>query len=184
MREVLVVVTLIALVSTRGVAQNEVLVYGSHIRIHAVDVQKVLEGAFRSLTNDSITFSPGLDTSTETLALSRVRKVEVSRGFSSAGSALEGGAIGTLAGAAASGVLLYRCDHGGNELCGVGVAILTPILLAGGLVAGVLIGSGSHTEKWSRVYPRDHHVSLQVGPSAKGGVTVGLGVPFGSADTR
>jgi hypothetical protein len=184
MRQALVILVLIALVSTRSAAQDDALVYGSHIRIHAADERQVREGAFRSLTNDSITYSPGLDTTTETLPLAVVRRVEVSRGMTSVGSTLKGGAIGTLAGAAASGVLIYRCNHGGGELCGLGVAIATPFLLGGGLLVGALVGSGSHTEKWSRVYPRDHDVSLLVGPSAKGGMTVGLSVSFGSADTH
>lgn len=184
MSKILAVLLLLALSSRQLTAQDEAITYGTHIRIQASDERQVREGAFRSLTSDSISFSPGLDTSVQTLPMSRVRTIEVSRGMSSTGSTVKGGAIGVLLGAAVSGAMLYRCDHGGNELCGVGVALATPVLVGGGLLAGVLIGRGSHKEKWSRVYPRDHDVSLLVGRSAHGGMSVGLTFSFGSADTR
>jgi hypothetical protein len=183
-RLALPVLALFALSSSAIASQDEAIVYRTRIRIQTADERELREGTFQSMSGDSISFSPGLDTSTQTLPLSRVRQIEVSRGMSSTGSKLKGGAIGVLLGAAVSGAMLYRCDHGGNELCGVGVALATPVLIGGGLLAGVLIGAGSHKEKWSRVYPRDHDVSLLVGPSAHEGVIVGLNVPFGSADAR
>ena len=160
--------------SSRGIAaQDAAITYGTHIRIQAADERRVREGAFRSLTSDSISFSPGLDTAVQTLPMSRVRTIEVSRGMSSTGSAVKGGAIGVLLGAAVVAGMVYRCDHGGNELCGLGVALAAPVLVGGGLLAGVLVGRGSHKEKWSRVYPRDHDVSLLVGPSLRGGMSCG-----------
>jgi hypothetical protein len=180
----LATLALLALSSRAIAAQDDAIAYGTHIRIQAIDERRVREGAFRSQTSDSISFSPGLDTSVQTLPMSRVQRIDVSRGMSSAGSAFKGGAIGVLLGAAVSGAMLYRCDHGGNELCGLGVALATPVLIGGGLLVGVLVGRGSHKEKWSRVYPRDHDVSLLVAPSPRGGMSVGLDVSFGSADTR
>ncbi|HEV7705022.1 MAG TPA: hypothetical protein VGO46_12055 [Gemmatimonadaceae bacterium] len=184
MKKGLAVLALLALSASPIAAQDGAITYGTHIRIQAADEEHEREGAFRSLSSDSISFSPGLDTSTQTLPLSRVRRIDVSRGMSSTGSALKGGAIGVLIGGAVSGAMIYRCDHGGNELCGLGVALATPVLLGGGLLAGILIGRGSHKEKWSRVYPRDHDVGLLVGPSARGGMSVGLSVTFGSASSR
>jgi hypothetical protein len=184
MRSALAVFALFALAARGVVAQDDAITYGTHIRIQAADERQVREGAFRSLTSDSISFSPGLDTSTQTLPLSRVRRIDVSRGMSSTGSAFKGGAIGVLLGAAIVGGMVYRCNHGGNELCGLGVALATPVLVGGGLLVGVLVGRGSHKEKWSRVYPRDHDVSLLVGPSVRGQMSVGLNLSFGSADAR
>jgi hypothetical protein len=127
MRRILVVLALMVLSSRTVAAQDDAITYGTHIRIQADDERNVREGAFRSLTSDSISFSPGLDTSTQTLPLARVKRIEVSRGMSSTGSTFKGAAIGAAAGAVVVGAMAMRCHDSGSADCGIGVALTSPL---------------------------------------------------------
>src|SRR6476646_8613259 len=79
-------------------AQDSALAPGSHIRIQSSDEKRFDEGTFRALTPDSLIYSPGLATSTQTIPLARVGKIEVSRYNLRARSILPDAAIGTAVG--------------------------------------------------------------------------------------
>jgi hypothetical protein len=170
----------IALWSSEIAAQDSTLTAGSHIRIQRVDEAQIREGTFRAFTTDSIRFSPGLDTATETMPLSRVGKLEVVRYQSGVGSVLKGAAIGSGVGlgatlAAAGGCRLVKRD------CDLGLILVSPIVIGAGFLVGALIGADERSEHWSRVYPSDRRASLLIGPMPHGGFALGLSVPFGSA---
>jgi hypothetical protein len=170
----------IAFWSNEIAAQDSTIAAGSHIRIQRADEAEIREGTFRAFAADSIRFSPGLDTATETMPLSRVGKIEVVRYRSGAGSVLRGAAIGSGVGlgatlAAAGGCRLVKHD------CDLGLVLLSPIVIGTGFLVGALIGADERSEHWSRVYPSDRRASLLIGPMLHGGFALGLSVPFGSA---
>jgi hypothetical protein len=175
----------IALSSNGAAAQGSTLAAGSHIRIQSTDDAQTREGTFRAFTADSIRYSPGLDTATETLPLSRVGRIEVLRSRSGAGSVFKGAAIGSGVGLAATLALAEGCKvikH--DDDCGIGFVLLSPIIIGTGLLVGALIGADESTEHWSRVFPSRRNTSLLIGPMLHGRFAVGLSVPFGSAPGR
>ena len=172
----------IALCSGAAAAQDSTLENGARIRIQSSNEKQMLEGTFRSFSADSVIFSPGLDTSKQALPLSRVGKIEVSRYNLRARSVLTDAAIGTAVGlggtiAIAGGCVLFHGD------C-LGLVFGAPIMIGGGFVIGALIGSQHRSEHWYQVYPRERSANLLIGPAPRGGMLVGMSVPFGSAPTR
>jgi hypothetical protein len=176
--------TAIAISSSGAAAQDTTLVSGSHIRIQSADEAQIREGTFRAFTADSIRFSPGLDTATESIALSRVRRVEVIRYSSGAGSVFKGAAIGSGVGLGATLALAAGCKYIQHDECSIGYVLISPILVGTGLLVGALIGADKRSEHWSRVYPSERRASLLIGPMPHGEFALGLSVPFGSAPER
>jgi hypothetical protein len=176
--------TAIAISSSGAAAQDTTLVSGSHIRIQSADEAQSREGTFRAFTADSIRFSPGLDTAMETIALSRVRRIEVIRYSSGAGSVFKGAAIGSAVGLGATFALAEGCKVIQHDECSIGYVLISPILIGTGLLVGALIGADARPEHWSRVYPSERRASLLIGPMPHGEFALGLSVPFGSAPER
>jgi hypothetical protein len=172
---------LIALSSSAIAAQDTTLVNGSHIRVQSVDDSTIREGTFRASTADSLRFSPGLDTSTETIALSRVSKIEVMRYRTGAGSVLKGAAIGTGVGLGATLALAGGCGLIKQNDCSLRFVLISPVIIGAGFLVGALIGADERGEHWSRVYSLERRASLLIGPMPHGEFALGLSVPFGSA---
>jgi hypothetical protein len=170
----------IALWSNEIAAQDSTLVEGSHIRIQSADETRSHEGTFRAFTADSIRFSPGLDTATETLPLSRVGRIEVLRYRSGAGSVLKDAAIGSGVGLGATLAFAGGCALTKHD-CSLGALFISPLMIGTGFLVGALIGADARSEHWSRVYPSARRASLLIGPMSHGGFALGLSVPFGSA---
>jgi hypothetical protein len=170
----------IALWSSEIAAQDTTLAAGSHIRIQSADEARIREGTFRAFTTDSVRFSPGLDTATETMPLSRVGKIEVVRYRSGAGSVLKGAAIGAGAGLGATFAFAGGCRLIKQD-CDLGLVVFSPVLIGTGFLVGALIGADERSEHWTRVYPSERRASLLIGPMPHGGFALGLSVPFGSA---
>jgi hypothetical protein len=181
---VIIASAVIGLSSTGIAAQDSTLVEGSHIRIHSADQAQIREGTFRAFTADSIRFSPGLDTATETMALSRVGKIEVIRYSSGAGSVFKGAAIGSGVGLGAILALAEGCKLTNHGECSIGFVLISPIIIGTGFLVGALIGAEEHTEHWSRVYPSERRTSLFIGPMPNGRFALGLNVPFGGPPGR
>jgi hypothetical protein len=183
-RRTLVALAAIALWSNGIEAQDTTLVSGSHIRIQSADEAQIREGTFRAFTADSIRFSPGLDTATETIALSRLGRIDVIRYSSGAGSVFKGAAIGSGVGLGATLALAAGCKVIEHDDCSIGFVLLSPIIIGTGFLVGALIGADARSEHWSRVYPSERRASLLIGPMPHGGIALGLSVPFGSAPGR
>jgi hypothetical protein len=181
-RAALIVSASIALWSGAAAAQDNTLENGARIRIQSSNEKQVLEGTFRSFSGDSVIFSPGLDTSKQALSLSRVGKIEVSRYNLRARSVLADAAIGSAVGLGATLAIAGGCGifHGD---C-LGLIFAAPAMIGGGFLIGAVIGSQNRSEHWYQVYPQERSANLLIGPSARGGVLVGLSVPFGSAPSR
>ena len=94
----LVLFAAFALVSPAVAAQDSALAPGAQIRIQSVDEKQLQEGTFRALTSDSLTYSPGLATSSQSIPLARVGRIEVSRYDLKARSVLTDAAIGSAVG--------------------------------------------------------------------------------------
>jgi hypothetical protein len=168
--------------SSAAVAQDSALAPGSHIRIQSEDDKQLHEGTFRALTSDSLIYSPGLATSTRSIPLSSVGKIEVSRYNLKARSVLTDAAIGTGIGlggtlAIAGGCAVFHSDC--FELI-----VAAPLLIGGGFLVGALIGSQNRSQHWDRVYPPERSASLLIGPMPQGGFAIGMSVPFGSASAH
>jgi hypothetical protein len=179
----LVALVAIALVSPRVAAQESGLTPGAQIRIQGADEKQFHEGTFRALTADSLIYSPGLATSTQSLPLSMIGKIEVSRYNLRARSVLRDAAIGSAVGlggtlAIAGGCLAFHGD------CGLELILATPVLIGGGFLVGALIGSQERSQHWEQVYPPERTASLLLGPAPRGGVLMGVSIPFGGASTR
>jgi hypothetical protein len=112
----------IALVSPAA-AQDVALAPGSHIRIQSADEKQIQEGTFRVLTPDSLIYSPGLATSTQSIPLSSVGKIEVGRYNLRARSVLRDAAIGSAVGLGGTLAFAGGCQafHGD---CGVLAVLL------------------------------------------------------------
>lgn len=169
-----------ALGSPGAAAQDGALAPGALIRIQGADGKQFHEGTFRALTPDSLIYSPGLATSTQSMPLSMIDRIEVRRYNLRARSVLRDAAIGSAVGlggtlAVAGGCLAFHKD------CGLGLILVTPALVGGGFLVGALIGSEDRSEHWDRVYPPERSASLLVGPMPRGGFGIGLSVPFGEA---
>jgi hypothetical protein len=163
-------------------AQHSALVAGSRIRIQGADEKQVQEGTFRALTPDSLTYTPGLSTSTRTIPLSRVGKIEVSRYNLRARSVLGDAAIGSAVGlggtlAIAGGCAVFHGD------C-LGLILAAPVLIGGGFVIGAVIGSQNRSQHWDQVYPQERSASLLIAPMPHGGLAIGVSVSFGEAGLR
>jgi hypothetical protein len=163
-------------------AQDSALVAGSYIRIQGADGKQVHEGTFRALTSDSLIYSPGLSTSTRTIPLATVGKIEVSRYNLRARSVLGDAALGSAVGlggtlAIGGGCALFHGD------C-LGLIFAAPVLIGGGFVVGALIGSQHRSQHWDQVYPRERSASLLIGPMPHGAFAIGVSVPFGDAGSR
>ena len=179
---VIVAIALMLAVNTAR-AQDSVLTPGSQIRIQSSDEKQVHEGTFRALTPDSLSYSPGLATSTLTIPLAAVSKIEVSRYDLRARSVFRDAAIGSAVGlggtlALAGGCLAFHSD------CGLELILATPLLIGGGFLVGALIGSQDRAQHWDQVYPPERTASLLIGPTPRGGFAIGLSVPFGDAGSR
>ena len=179
----LVLVAGVALVSPAVAAQDSALAPGAQIRIQGTDGKQLEEGTFRALTSDSLTYSPGLATSSQSIPLARVGRIEVSRYDLKARSVLTDAAIGSAVGlggtlAIAGGCLVFHSD------CGWGFILATPVLIGGGFLVGALIGSQHRSQHWDQVYPPERSASLLLGPAPRGGVLMGVSIPFGGASTR
>jgi hypothetical protein len=175
--------SMLALALSSAAAQDSALVNGSRIRIESTNERQVLEGTFRSLTPDSLIFSPGLDTSTQTLPLSSVGKIEVSRYHTRVRSVLASAAIGSAVGLGATLAVAGGCQVFHRD-CGLGLVFASPFVVGGGFLIGALIGSENRSQHWRQVYPPERSASLSIGPTPHGGLAIGLRVPFGSAPTR
>jgi hypothetical protein len=172
-----------ALGSPGAAAQDSALAPGALIRIQGADEKQFHEGTFRALTPDSLIYSPGLATSTQSMPLSMIGRIEVRRYNIRARSVLRDAAIGSAVGlggtlAVAGGCLAFHKD------CGLGLILVTPALVGGGFLVGALIGSEDRSQHWDQVYPPERSASLLVGPMPRGGFGIGLSVPFGEAASR
>lgn len=181
----LVMLAAIALVSPAA-AQDSALAPGALIRIQGADEKQFHEGTFRALTPDSLIYSPGLATSTESVPLARVGKIEVRRYDLRARSILRDAAIGSAVGlggtlAIAGGCLVFHSECGGN---GLAFIVITPVLVGGGFLIGALVGSQDRSQYWDQVYPQEQSASLLIGPMPGGRLAIGLSVPFGDAGSR
>jgi hypothetical protein len=179
----LILFAAIALASPDAAAQESVLAPGALIRIQGADEKQFHEGTFRALTPDSPIYSPGLATSTRSMPRSMIGKIEVRRYNLRARSVLRGAAIGSAVGlggtlAITGGCLAFHSD------CGLGLVVVTPLLIGGGFLVGALIGSQDRTQHWDQVYPPERSASLLIGPMPRGGIAIGLHVPFGEAGSR
>jgi hypothetical protein len=179
----LVLFAALALASPRAAAQESALAPGALIRIQGADEKHFHVGTFRALTPDSLIYSPGLATSTQSMPLSMIGRIEVSRYDLRTRSVLRDAAIGSAVGlggtlAIAGGCVAFHGD------CGLGLIVVTPVLIGGGFLVGALIGSQDRTQHWEQVYPPERSASLLIGPMPRGGFAVGLSVPFGEAGSR
>ncbi len=150
---VLGILAALAAGSTRAAAQSDTHVYGTRIRIETLDEKHAHEGTFGQLTTDSITFSPGLDTTKQAIPLGRVRRIDVSRPNAGGHSVIKGAAIASGVGLAAIIVIGVACHLGSDETCAPGLYAIGPAMLVAGALIGGLTGAGREGEHWSRVYP-------------------------------
>jgi hypothetical protein len=179
----LVLFAAIVLASPGAAAQDNALTPGALIRIQGADEKQFHEGTFRALTPDSLIYSPGLATTTRSMPLSLIGRIEVSRYDLRARSVLRDAAIGSAVGlggtlAMAGGCWVFHSD------CGLGLILVTPALIGGGFLVGALIGSQDRSQHWDQVYPPERSTSLLIGPMPRGGFAIGLSVPFGEAGSR
>ena len=181
-RAVSIAVAAIVSWSSTATAQDSALTAGSRIRIQSADDKQIHEGTFRALTPDSLIYSPGLATSIESLPLSSVGKIEVSRYDVKARSVLKDAAIGTGIGLGGTLAIGGACAVFHSD-CFV-IIFAAPALIGGGFLAGALIGSQNRGQHWDQVYPSERRASLLVGPMPHGRFALGMSVPFGSAPTR
>jgi hypothetical protein len=168
--------------SCTAAAQDSALTPGSRIRIQSADDKQIHEGTFRALTPDSLVYSPGLATSIESLPLSSVGKIEVSRYNLKARSVLTDAAIGTGIGLGGTLAVGGACAVFHSD-CFV-LIFAAPALIGGGFLAGALIGSQNRGQHWDQVYPSEQSANLLIGPMPHGRFALGLSVPFGSAPAR
>ncbi|MEP7067544.1 MAG: hypothetical protein ABI889_16025 [Gemmatimonadota bacterium] len=64
----------------------------------------------------------------------------------------------------------------------MGLILFAPLFVLGGAAGGFLIGMQHYEEHWTRVYPPPRDVSILVGPTAGGGLEIGLSIPFGGPE--
>jgi len=167
--------------SSAAAAQDSALTAGSRIRIQSADDKQIHEGTFRALTPDSLIYSPGLATSIESLPLSSVGKIEVSR-YNLKAPVLTDAAIGAGIGLGGTLAIGGACAVFHSD-CYV-LILAAPALIGGGFLAGALIGSQNRGQHWDQVYPSERSASLLIGPMPHGRFAFGMSVPFGSAPTR
>ena len=164
---------------------------GSRVRIVPVNGDTRREGTLVVMTDDSLSYRPGLSDAMLTMPMDSVRTVFVSDGLHSrTGHTLRSGLIGAGIGFGLGAIITAgSCveDAGKPQLlpCNVGYVLLGVPLTAAGFIGGVLIGRGHKSDNWERVYDRSRSTSLIVGPSPRGGLALGVSIPFGSAqDSR
>jgi hypothetical protein len=190
-RVVFCVATVLALIVQSSVAHAQAALPGSRVRIVPLSGGMRVEGTLVAMTNDSLSYRPGLSDTMLTLPLDSVRSVFVTDGLHARTShTLRSGLIGAGLGVAAGTLITaLNCAHEKTSRdmvlpCGVEYVLLGVPLGAVGFLGGVLTGRSQKSEKWERVYDRSQSTSLIVGPAARGRVTLGLSVPFGSAGSR
>ncbi|MEP7085998.1 MAG: hypothetical protein ABI884_01585 [Gemmatimonadota bacterium] len=171
-----------ALVTLCGVgACAQVIAPGSRIRVIQTGVALPTEGSLVAMSSDSISLHLGMSSTLLSMPMESVRAVDLSRGrFTSFGTVARDGAIGLAVGVGvvALGGKLF-CAHSGGAYCGIDAALLAVPFGVVGLVSGVAIARRHKTEHWERVHDRPA-TGLLIGPAPRGGLAIGLSIPFGS----
>jgi hypothetical protein len=164
---------------------------GSRVRIVPVSGDTRKEGTLVVMTTDSLSYRPGVSDAMLTMSMDSVRTVFVSDGLHSrTGHTLRSGLIGAAIGFGLGAIITAgSCveDAGKPQLlpCNTGYVLLGVPLAAAGFLGGALIGRAHKSDKWERVYDRSQSTSLIVGPSSRGGLALGISIPFGSSqDSR
>jgi hypothetical protein len=153
---------------------------GARVRIFRTGSQVPQDATLLEFGHDSVIVQPGGCCTVDTIPLSLLTAVDVSRGVSvDPGHVLGGMALGLMAGVAAGwtiGAVACKSPDAG-ELCGIGAIYWATILGAGGLTAGALWGMESKVERWDRIYP-PRRASIFVAPNADRGFSIGVVIPL------
>ena len=126
---------------------------GARIRVSTADIRKGI-GVVEAVTSDTLVFRPDDATTSVTIPIAALRRLEISRGASARKSsawrgAKWGAAIGAGAGAISLG--LQHEEVGGGSSVGEAAALG---VWSGGLFGGAigaLVGAARATEQWERV---------------------------------
>jgi hypothetical protein len=174
-----------------NIALAQAALPGSRVRIVPANGGTRKEGTLVVMTNDSLSYRPGVSGAMLTMSMDSVRTVFVSDGLRSrTGHTLRFGLIGAAIGFGLGAIITAgSCveNAGKPQLlpCNTGYVLLGVPLAAAGFLGGALIGRAHKSDRWERVYDRSQSTSLIVGPSPRGGLALGLSIPFGSAqDSR
>ena len=184
MRRAVVAVVVVLSAAQSARAQRVVPDSGSRIRVRRTESSDVSEGKLISLSADSLVYAPYFVSGRISIPMARVRSLEVSGGMQRSNRAvLIGTGLGALTGVGLTALLVVTSPSSDGQEAALGYIIISPILVAGGMVAGAVIGAHHRAERWSPVRLRDDAVGVLIGPGARGTFVIGVTIPFGGADS-
>ena len=136
------------------------------------------EGRFVRLTSDSLIVQTGFCCALDTVQLTAIRELAVSRGLRRDVSRMTLGAIWGGAVGAGAGVVVTQlgCRSSGNELCAAGITVWVPVLALAGAAVGALLSSAK-IEQWERIFPVNG-AAIFVTPYRHRGVAISATLPL------
>jgi hypothetical protein len=158
---------------------------GARVRLLRTDARAPQTATLVTFARDTLLIQPSGCCALDTVPLSGLRTLEVSRGKRASAEAVVGWmGFGLLTGAgvgAAAGKVY--CNRSKNELCGLAMPEFMMLGAGVGLVVGGVIGARHEKERWERIYPPPR-AALWVVPQMDRTIAVGLMLTFGGGAAR